>query len=242
MSGAPESFAPLIAVIGCDGSGKSTVANDIVARLRREQPAELCYLGLKSGDLGNRIKRFPVGGKAIEAFLSKKAGRARTKDDKIPGLATALVIYAFSLARLRRFRRVLALRRQGVIVVTDRYPQMEVPGFYDGPGLSAARAEGPLVKRLADRERRMYEWMTSYTPDLVIRLNVDVETAFARKPDHKLQSLKNKVAVTPLLRFGGAPIVDLDSRNPYPAVLKGAWDAVRATLAAGGITVGADVD
>ena len=31
------------------------------------------------------------------------------------------------------------------MVITDRYPQVEVPGFYDGPGLSAARPDSRIV-------------------------------------------------------------------------------------------------
>jgi hypothetical protein len=78
----------------------------------------------------------------------------------------------------------------------------------------------------------MYEWMTGYRPDLVIRLNVDVDTAFARKPDHKIESLRSKVAVTPLLRFNGAPIVDLDSRDPYAEVRTAALAAIDKAVAA----------
>lgn len=209
-------LAPLIAVIGCDGSGKSALSVDLLRWIQQEfGPAESHYLGLGSGQIGNRIKTWPLIGSAIERALSKRAGQARTKGSKIPGLATALVIYGFSLVRKRRFQRVLSLRRQGFIVVTDRYPQVEVPGFYDGPGLSAARPDSKLVAALAARERAIYEWMASFVPSLVIRLNVDVETAFARKPDHAIELLEAKVAVTPLLKFNGARIVDIDATMPY---------------------------
>lgn len=222
----------LIAIVGCDGAGKSTLAADVLQQLQRTHRAQLFYLGLKSGDIGKRIRQFRFGGAALERMLSRKAGQARDKDAKIPGLGTALVLYGFSVLRLRRFRRMLALRRKGVIVVTDRYPQIEVAGFYDGPGLSAARAETPLIAWLAARERRMYEWMTAHRPDLVIRLNVDVDTALSRKPDHTIENLRSKVAVTPLLKFNGAPIVDLDSRDPYPKVREAAFAAIERAISA----------
>jgi thymidylate kinase len=227
-----EPRGALIAIVGCDGSGKSTLAADVLRELQKRHRAQLCYLGLRSGELGNRIKRLRGVGPTLERFLSKKAGQARSKDSKIPDLGTALVIYGFSLLRLRRFRQMLSLREKGVIVVTDRYPQTEVPGFYDGPGLSAAQAGSRIVARLAARERRMYEWMTGFRPDIVIRLNVDVETAFARKPDHKIESLKSKVEVTPLLRFNDAKIVDLDSRDPYPQVRDAAFALVEQAVKA----------
>ena len=181
--------------------------------------------------MGEKLKQLPLVGRTLERTLAGKAKQARTRGAKIPGLPTAVVVYAFSLARLRRFRRMLAMRRAGVTVITDRYPQIEVPGFYDGPGLSAARSGSRLVAALARRERRMYDWMASFRPDLVIRLNVDLETAFARKPDHKYDLLRQKVDATAGLTFSGARIVDLDSRRAYRDVHADAASVVRAALA-----------
>ncbi|MEN2787221.1 nucleoside triphosphate hydrolase [Sphingomonas qilianensis] len=223
-------MAPLIAIIGCDGSGKSTLAADMVATLGAERPVATRYLGLGSGAIGERIKRWPLIGAALERRLARKGKQTRTRGERIPGLATALVIYNFSLLRRRRFLQVLALRRQGVTVITDRYPQIDMPGFYDGPGLSAAAARSAPVAWLAARERRLYAWMASHQPTLVIRLNIDAETAHARKPEHDIELLRQKVAVTPLLRFNGAPIVDLDSRAPYAQVRQRALDAIRAAI------------
>ncbi|HEY0270949.1 MAG TPA: nucleoside triphosphate hydrolase [Sphingomonas sp.] len=211
-------MAPLIALVGCDGSGKSTLARDLLADLSRERPVALCYLGLGSGDLANRIRRLPLVGAALERRLAAKAGKTRTAGGRIPGLPTALVVYGFSLLRQRRFRRMLALRRAGVTVITDRYPQTEVAGFYDGPGLSAARAGSRAVAALAARELRMYRRMAARHPDLVIRLNIGVATAYARKPDHGIELLRRKVETTPALRFDGAPIVDVDAEQPYEVV------------------------
>lgn len=223
-------MAPLIALVGCDGSGKSTLSNDIIAAFSPGRRIALCYLGLGSGELGERIKRWPLIGRQLERRLVKRAGQTRTAGAKIPGLGTAIVVYLFSIVRLRRFRRVLALRRGGVTVITDRYPQTEVAGFYDGPGLSAAEPGNRAVAALAAQELRMYRWMASFLPDVVIRLNVDLETAHARKPDHSYDLLRRKVEVTPRLRFNGAPIVDLDSRDPYQSVRAAADRIVRQTL------------
>ncbi|GAA4821174.1 dTMP kinase [Sphingosinicella ginsenosidimutans] len=224
-------LAPLIAIVGADGSGKSTLAADLLETLRADgRRVELCYLGLGTGDLGNRIKAWPLIGPLLERTLTRKADQARDREAKIPGLATALVIARLSRIRARRFRRVLALRRAGVTVLTDRYPQTEVPALFEGPGLSAARAEGRAIRRLAARERALYEWMASYVPDLVIRLNVDVDTALRRKPDHARALIERKIAVVPKLAFNGAPIVDLDATRPYAQVKAAALAAARGAL------------
>jgi thymidylate kinase len=225
-----EKLAPLIAVVGCDGSGKSTLAQDILAYLKKSRPSDTVYLGLGSGAMGNQIKTWPVIGPAFERYLSKRASQARDPNGIIPGLPAAVVLYRLSLKRKAQFERLLDLRRKGVTVVTDRYPQIDVPGFYDGPGLSAARAEGWLIKKLAAKERAIYEWMASYVPTLVIRLNVDADTALQRKPDHNRALIERKVAVTPSLTFNGAPIVDLDATMDYKDEYRLATNAVDAIL------------
>jgi thymidylate kinase len=164
----------------------------------------------------------------MERFLAARAGKAHTAPDKrLPGLATALVMFAFSLARRRRFEHVLAFRRRGIRVISDRYPQAELAGRFDGPGLAWTRPGSALVERLADREHQIYEDMAAYRPTLVIRLNVDVETALARKADHRRDLLQTKLAIVPTLNFGGARIVDVDATRPYPEVLAAVHALVR---------------
>ncbi len=222
-----SSLAPLIAIVGTDGSGKTTVSSSVIDFVRRYGSADTAHLGLKSGDVGRAIQRLPLIGKALDRYITRKASRARDKKDKIPGPGTALIIYGFSALRVMRFKRMMRKRESGQIIITDRYPQIDVPGFYDGPGLSAAKAGDRFTRWLADREFRHYAWMASYHPNLVIRLNVDLETAYARKPDHKLESLRQKVEATPKLTFGGAPIVDFDSKEPLDTILS----KVRTTIA-----------
>jgi len=221
------SLAAVVAVIGCDGSGKSTLTADLASHLRDKGPIELLYLGQSSGNIADWIRRLPIIGPPIGRYLVRRAARAHGQDKKAPDTATTLVIYLLSLWRAHKFRRMLALHRRGVLVITDRYPQAEAPGFYfDGPGLGAVNAESWLARKLAARELRLYQWMASHVPALVIRLNIDADTAHARKPDHKLAMLRSKVAVIPTLHFNGARILDLDGRDPYAQVLGAALNAI----------------
>lgn len=208
-------LAPLIAIVGADGSGKSTLAADIAADLALKRPAAHVYLGLGSGVIGQRIARLPLIGPLAAARIEKKAGRARDPQIKSLGVITALVVYWFSTRRKKRFDAMMALRSKGVLVVTDRYPQVEAAGFYDGPGLSAKRTESAFVRWLAKREARLYEEMVQHRPTLVLRLNIDADTALARKPEHGRALIEAKVAITPQLTFGGAPIEDIDATMDY---------------------------
>lgn len=226
-------LAGVIAVVGSDGSGKSTLTADLLAGLREERPAELLYLGQSSGNIAEWIRGLALIGPAFERYLRRKGETAHAEDDKPPSpdIPTALVIYLLSRWRHHKFRRMLALARRGMVVITDRYPQAEVPGFYfDGQGLNLDAAAPGMVRWLARRELRLYRRMASRVPALVIRLNVDAETAYARKPDHKLSMLRDKVRVIPMLDFNGARILDLDGRDPYPQVLEAALAAARAAI------------
>jgi thymidylate kinase len=223
----------VIAVVGCDGTGKSTLATDLLTILRGRGAVERRYLGLVSGEMGDKIKRLPLIGIRFERYLAGKAQRALDMKLKLPGTGTALVMYVFSLWRATQLRRVMRLSRQGVLVITDRYPQAEIPGFhYDGPGLTANRTDNWLVRKLALREQNLYEWMARQRPALVIRLDIDADTAHARKLDHSLAELRDKIAVTSRLRFNGARVLDIDARAPYSQVLGAALQAIDMAIEA----------
>ena len=58
----PNYIPGLIAVVGCDGTGKSTLTNDLVKSLQQHWQTERRYLGLLSGEDGDKIKRLPLVG------------------------------------------------------------------------------------------------------------------------------------------------------------------------------------
>lgn len=129
---------------------------------------------------------------------------------------------------------MLACRRRGLIVLTDRYPQDQIHGAYDGTVFPPNVEGGRFVSWLASRERKAFHWMASHKPDLVIKLNVDLEVACARKPDHKRESLARKIAITPQLTFGGAQLVDIDANQPLEQVLVDAEKAIMDFMTARG--------
>ena len=217
----------VIAVVGCDGSGKSTLTADIIAQLSQKKPVQWLYLGQSSGNIADWIRSLPLVGSAFGRYLVRKAERANSKETSAPDTLTAIVIFLLSLWRAHKFRRMLKLARRGIWVITDRYPQAEVPGFYfDGTGLNSANAQSWLARLLLKQETRLYQWMASHKPALLIRLNIDADTAHARKPDHKLAMLREKARVIPTLHFNGATILDLNGRDSYPHVLAAALNAI----------------
>ncbi|EHC4923863.1 hypothetical protein OQ311_004371 [Escherichia coli] len=183
----PNYIPGLIAVVGCDGTGKSTLTTDLVKSLQQHWQTERRYLGLLSGEDGDKIKRLPLVGVWLERRLAQS----------------------------------------GVLVVSDRFPQAEISGFYyDGPGIGVERATGKISMFLAQRERRLYQQMAQYRPELIIRLGIDIETAISRKPDHDYAELQDKIGVMSTIGYNGTKILEIDSRAPYSEVLEQAQKAV----------------
>lgn len=223
----------VIAITGCDGSGKSTLAASLVSHLSLQEPTELLYLGQSSGRIGEWISDLPIIGNAFGRYLRRKANHVHERPSMPPGNITAFVIYLLSCWRAFKFRKMLKKSNQGLLLITDRYPQAEVAGFrFDGPQLAKTTGGNRWVSALRKREQKLYQWMASYPPLLLIRLDIDVETAHARKPDHKIDALREKVAVIPGLTFNGAHILDLNGWEPADKILDESLRAIQASLTA----------
>ena len=221
---------PFIALIGCDGAGKSTMTQELAHLLGQDYPTSFCYLGLGSGDLGRRIKQWPVIGPRVEKMLSARALKTRTPGEKIPGVVTALVVFCFSLLRFYRFQKAMLARSHGQLIVADRYPQAEIPGWCDGPGLSAASTDNRFINWLARIEKRLYEHMAAVHPTVIIFLDVDIRTALNRKPDHDPALLATKIEKTRKLHFDGTPMERVDARQDYTTVRRSVLNIVRRYL------------
>ncbi|KEA51610.1 MULTISPECIES: dTMP kinase [Mangrovibacter] len=217
--------SPLIAIIGSDGSGKSTVSEHLIVYVKKYGPAVKVHLGKQAGNVGRAVSQLPFIGKAFGKSIASNTKKIKSAKSEV-NLLPALVIYSFVLRRLWRFRRMLAFRRQGVIILADRYPQDQIPGAYDGTSFPEETKGSRFVKWLAGKESNAFHWMASYKPDLVIKLNVDLDVACARKPDHRRESLAKKIAITPQLTFSGADIVDIDANKPIDEVIAAAEAAI----------------
>ena len=169
----------------------------------------------------------PLVGVWLERRLAAKSSKTQSMKTKSPALWAAVIMYCFSLRRMANLRKVQRLAQSGVLVVSDRFPQAEISGFYyDGPGIGVERATGKISMFLAQRERRLYQKMAQYRPELIIRLGIDIDTAISRKPDHDYAELQDKIGVMSTIGYNGTKILEIDSRAPYSEVLEQAQKAV----------------
>jgi hypothetical protein len=212
----------VIAVIGSDGAGKSSVGEMLYSWLGGKVDVIPIYFG--SGQGRSSILRWPM-----TVVLELKRGRSgstrmdpqqrRTRDI---GLARAL--WALALAREKRskLRRVGRARERGFVVICDRYPQTQADGVNDGPLLWTWRESPARVKRaLARWEDGIYKLAEAIPPDIVVRLLVTPETAAVRRPGDDPRELAFRTQLVRNLRFDNASfgVVDIDAEDDLAAVV-----------------------
>src|SRR5699024_12050957 len=100
--------------------------------------------------------------------LFRSSSKTQSMKTKSPALWAVVMMYCFSVRRMANLRKFQRLAKSGVLVVSDRFPQAEISGFYyDGPGIGVERATGKIKISLAQSERRLYQHMAQYRPELI---------------------------------------------------------------------------
>ena len=128
----------MIAVIGSDGAGKSTLCADLNDWLRYKLDAHLLYMGSGDGRTGwlNGVRR-----KASNYYKKSKVHK-NTAAKQAPSGFFSRAYRLFDLLLMRRKIRLLRRGRNmaesGSIILTDRYPQDQVMAISDGPRLQEA--------------------------------------------------------------------------------------------------------
>lgn len=122
----------------------------------------------------------------------------------------------------RNMDRMLAARKEGMLVICDRYPQNQIMGFNDGPLLSSFRnSTNPLFKFCARQESKTYARAQETPPDLVFKLIADASIVESRKPgETSLKKLEAKISGIKQVQFGDAcKVVTVDTSRPLSEVL-----------------------
>lgn len=227
----------VVAFIGSDGSGKSTLTREMRAWLRYKLDVHGYYMG--SGQGSTRLldkARHAVKAKTKKTKQPKvprAAGEAPRKPPGFLGRLVALHQLPAIRAKLRGLRQARRLAEGGSIIVLDRFPQAQFPGIYDGPRLQ----DGHGFAWAARAELSAFQEAASLAPDLVLKLMISPDVAHARKPDHNFETVKRKAAITGLLAFPGSQVVEIDAAQPLDQVILAAknaiWQAMQVRAKAG---------
>lgn len=234
----PSAGGLSIAFLGTHGAGKSTVTREIERWLGAKADVYRIYFG--SGTGTSSLLRWPMKVMADLRRRVRPASRRpkpapdaegrRAQPDEKRWLAGARVMWALALALEKRSKleRSLRARRRGMIVICDRYPQVEVLGYNDGPLLGAWLTSSSRIRRaLARFERRIYERAVDLAPDLIIKLDVLPEVAAGRRPEESLDELHRRRDAVRRIHYGErCRHVVIDASSPVDDVLR----AVKRTV------------
>ncbi len=207
----------VVAFIGSDGSGKSTVTAEIRKWLRYKLDVHGYYMGSGQGS-PRLLDRMRHAVKVKSKKQKKPKGEDGERSQRQPGFFDKLVaVHQLPSVgdKVRAMAQARRLAAGGSMVVLDRYPQVEFPGIYDGPRLQ----EGKSFAWAARAEMKGYEELAELKPDLLVKLVVSPVVAHARKPDHSLASIERKCAITRDLRFSGVEVLSIDADQPLDRVM-----------------------
>lgn len=208
----------IVAVIGADGAGKSTLVAMTARSLASKVAVTTAYFG--SGDGPAAWYRVPLRWARRVADERIHDGSTARSAAPVAPLApgwtvedVGRLLWACTLAleKNQKARRAARARSHGYLVLCDRYPQVQFPGGNDGPLLTAWGEHGSrLIRRLVRWERDQYDRAVRVQPDLVLHLAVDLDTAVARRPDHDPDDLRARIDRVARLDFE-APIRQVDA-------------------------------
>lgn len=195
----------IIALVGCDGSGKSTLSQDLLGWLSYKIDTHYFYLGKTP-----YIKSYNKIILAKEDILFRKSWLSGALKKLIGNFYFVILIHK----KVTMMQLAKKMQKRGSVIICDRFPQQDIPGMNDGPHLQLSPD-----KQAATREEQLFRQIKNLTPDLVFRLQVSAETASKRKPEHDFEKIKVKSESINKLTFPGSVLIDIDSNKPYEQVL-----------------------
>ncbi len=230
-----SSGGALVAIVGGDGAGKTTVVDGLSSWFASEhidsttmhmgKPSWSALTAIVKGSLklAAATKRTPTSSaKSLRSSLSAGEGGLSVRN-------RARLVWEVLTARdrFRTYRRARRLATNGAIVICDRYPLPEV-SLMDGAvtgRLKDPSAWGRWAAWLAGLERRYYERIRD--PDTLIVLRVDPDTAVERRrgiePESSVRPRSEEIWG---IDWSGTSAIVIDAASPKDDVLS----EVKATI------------
>jgi len=179
----------VIAVVGGDGAGKSSVVDGLSSWLGQTLHVRRVHMGKPPKSLATlTLKGVMAVGRRLGLFGNTRLPPWATQGQasgRFPGHAWLLWHLLTARDRRREYARARRFASNGGIIVSDRYPLPQLR-FMDGRRTAAVEAlpdVGPLARMLAAYERRCYADIRD--PDVLVVLRVDPEVAVARRTDEE---------------------------------------------------------
>ena len=226
----------VIAILGVDGSGKSSLLPTLADWLRTYGKVSILYFGSGDGPMSTLRRLIAWGGKVRHGFRSARTepptnemehnshnSHSSPPNPRQLRLRHLLDNILIAWERRRSTRRMLRARARGEFVLADRFPQSQCPGGMDGPKLCEwTQHRLWLVRKIAKWEHDVYAYIEDSSPDLVAILVVSPKTAASRSCVHSVDQLEQRIRQLAELEFPKSQVVHIDAEQPLEKVLKDA--------------------
>ncbi len=213
----------IVAVIGADGSGKSTISSNLYKTFVSKLDVYKIYFGRGDGDISWFRKILKSAKKTHSSKRGVSPTEAKAKSGWMTDVYKCIEALTVAYEKNRNLNLMLKAKRKREFVICDRYPQNQVMGYNDGPLLHHLRNSlNPLVRVAVIWEAAVYKKADRYSPDLVIKLITEAEVVEKRKPgETSLEKLEAKIEGIRQVKFGkDCRVITINTDQPLQNVLK----------------------
>jgi hypothetical protein len=215
----------VVAILGVDGSGKSTLVRGLRAWLDQDVDVLPLYFGTGDGRPSWFLLPLKLLVPVVSLVLRRKPHGSSHGEvtDFAPGFAYSILlgIWATVLA-VEKHMKLRAARRaavRGMVVIADRFPQDQIADFNDGPLLPRLSYVPGWLRRF---EASAYALAGRLPPDLVIKLVATPELIAVREPTMNPAVIRSRTAAMSRLAFAGSSVAAIPAGQPAADVLRAA--------------------
>jgi thymidylate kinase len=224
----------LMALVGGDGSGKTTAVNNLLLKLSEEFNVKKIHMGKPSWSLTTILIRGIVKmGRSLGFYPFVKEGTEPSLDTNsplFPGYPWLIREVCTARDRYLDYRRARRFASNGGLVICDRFPLEQIK-IMDGPQVERVTRKmkpNSFIRMLAAMEDHYYQQIM--LPDLLIVLRVDPDICVQRKTDETPDSVRSRSREIWNIDWCGTPAFIIDGNQSKSKVLSDVMNVVWSNL------------
>lgn len=212
----------IIAVVGGDGSGKSTAVNELSVWLRKYFTVTKVHLGKPRWSWSTYpVKGLLRIGRRLGIFSNHNTpghSQQSAQSSRLSGYAWLLWHVFTARDRYRAYIKAQRLAADGGLVICDRFPLPQIKCMDGAQTWRVADAKTDWLSRYLIKREEMY-YRHILPPDLLIVMKVDPEIAVQRRADEDAEWIRNRSREIWDLDWQDAPVHIIDAGQPMAKML-----------------------